>query len=148
MMRAPNTREPFDWIFKRPFDGSFAFNEAQWRWIESSLAFPETKINLDAEMVGGLFRVRGQQPRSLRQALSEAAHYAARAHAGENRVAWKVVVKHAPDKSEGQAREMIRTWLKNGVLVVESYENPKTRKRVSGLLVDNTKRPGSIERFE
>ena len=31
MMRAPNTREPFDWIFKRPFDGSFAFNEAQWR---------------------------------------------------------------------------------------------------------------------
>ena len=66
----------------------------------------------------------------------------------EKRAAWKVVVKHAPDKSKGQAREMIRTWLKSGVLVVESYENPKTRKRVSGLLVDNTKRPGSIERFE
>jgi hypothetical protein len=66
----------------------------------------------------------------------------------KNRAAWKVVIKHAPDKSEGQAREMIRTWLKNGVLVVESYENPKTRKRVGGLRVDDTKRPGSSERFE
>jgi hypothetical protein len=66
----------------------------------------------------------------------------------ENRAAWKVVVKHAPDKSEGQAREMIRTWIKNGVLVTENYTNPITRKPVSGLRVDNTKRPGRTERFE
>jgi hypothetical protein len=87
MIRAPDTkkltREPFDWIFKTPFDGRFAFTEAQWRLIESSLAFPETRIDPDAEMVGGLFRVWGQQPRPLREALSEVAHYAARAHAGK-----------------------------------------------------------------
>jgi hypothetical protein len=64
------------------------------------------------------------------------------------RAAWKVITKHAPDKGEGQAREMVRNWLKNGVLVTELYDNPVTRKKVSGLRVDNTKRPGRTERFE
>jgi len=66
----------------------------------------------------------------------------------ENRAAWKVIIKHAPDKSEGQAREMIKTWLRNGVLVTETYSNPVTRKQVSGLRVENSKRPESNERFE
>jgi hypothetical protein len=87
MMGVPDTKkltkEPFDWIFKSPFDGRFAFTEAQWRLIESSLAFPEMRIDPDAEMVGGLFRVWGQQPRPLREALSEVAHYAALARGGK-----------------------------------------------------------------
>ena len=61
--------------------------------------------------------------------------------AGE-RDAWRVIIDLAPTKSEGQAREIIRTWVKNGVLTKDNYENPATRKTVSGLYVDNAKRPG------
>jgi hypothetical protein len=58
-----------------------------------------------------------------------------------DREAWKVVVKHAPHKSEQQAREIIRTWAQNGVLVSKSYDNPRTRKEVKGLWLDSSKRP-------
>ena len=47
-------------------------------------------------------------------------------NAGE-RAAWQVIAKHAPGKAEGPAREIINTWVKNGVLVVEEYENPGNR---------------------
>jgi hypothetical protein len=52
-----------------------------------------------------------------------------------------VVTKLAPTKTEGQAREIIRTCVKNGVLIRRDYENPKTRKDAVGLYVDQTKRP-------
>src|SRR5262249_55297201 len=58
-----------------------------------------------------------------------------------DRSAWKVVIANAPHKSETQAREVITTWIKNGVLMLKEYENPQTRKTVNGLHVDNTKRP-------
>jgi hypothetical protein len=58
------------------------------------------------------------------------------------RAAWKVVLEHAPDKSEAQAREIIRTWVKNGVLESREYDNPVTRKPVNGLWLNATKRPG------
>jgi hypothetical protein len=57
------------------------------------------------------------------------------------RAAWKVVQKHAPNKNETQAREIIKTWVKNGVLIGYDYENPVTRKSVRGLRVDPGKRP-------
>jgi hypothetical protein len=59
----------------------------------------------------------------------------------EDRAAWRVITRRVPDKPGGQAREIIRTWVKSGVLVRETYENPATRKDVIGLRVDNTKRP-------
>jgi hypothetical protein len=59
-----------------------------------------------------------------------------------DRAAWKVVVDHAPNKTENQARDIIKTWVKNGVLVRDEYENPATRKSVKGLRVDPKKRPG------
>jgi 5S rRNA maturation endonuclease (ribonuclease M5) len=58
-----------------------------------------------------------------------------------DRAAWKVVVEQAPTKTEAQAREIVKTWVKNGLLKVEQYENPQTRKMVKGLRVDPTKRP-------
>ena len=57
------------------------------------------------------------------------------------RAAWRVVTKHAPDKVEADARDIIKTWVKNAVLVHHEYKNPVTSKTVSGLRVDNTKRP-------
>jgi hypothetical protein len=47
----------------------------------------------------------------------------------------------APNKTEVQAREIIKIWLKNGVLVRDEYENRATRKPVKGLRVDPVKRP-------
>jgi hypothetical protein len=59
----------------------------------------------------------------------------------KERAAWRVVVEHAAHKSKAQAREIIKTWVKNGVLVSEPYDNPVTRKQVSGLRVKAEKRP-------
>jgi AAA domain len=57
------------------------------------------------------------------------------------RAAWKVVTKNAPYKSEPQARQMIRSWVKNGVLVSREYDDPVEYKSVQGLWVDHSKRP-------
>ena len=58
-----------------------------------------------------------------------------------DRAAWKVVRKHVPEKTERQARDIIKTWVKNGVLVPDEYQSPTTRKPVTGLRVDAAKRP-------
>jgi hypothetical protein len=52
-----------------------------------------------------------------------------------------VIEKHCPGKAEGPARQIIKTWIGSGLLVEEEYENPKTRKPVKGLRVDDKKRP-------
>ena len=58
------------------------------------------------------------------------------------RSAWLVVEQFAPAKTEEQCREIIRTWIKNGVLVPFDYTSPAARKSVKGLKVDNARRPG------
>jgi hypothetical protein len=40
-----------------------------------------------------------------------------------------------PDLNEKQARGVIRTWIKNGVLIERGYEDPKERRPVKGLFV-------------
>ena len=70
-----------------------------------------------------------------RRALSDAS-------AARERAAWKVVVDRAPGKTEAQARDIIKTWVRNGVLVNKDYDNPVTRKSAKGLHLDTTKRPG------
>lgn len=58
-----------------------------------------------------------------------------------DRAAWRVIVKHCPDKTEAAARKIIKTWTMSGLLIRKSYENPATRKVVSGFWIDPTKRP-------
>ncbi|MCK1638965.1 AAA family ATPase [Bradyrhizobium sp. 157] len=58
-----------------------------------------------------------------------------------DRAAWRVIVKHCPDKGEAAARRIIRTWTMSGLLVRKNYENPSTRKTVSGFWIDPVKRP-------
>jgi hypothetical protein len=38
-------------------------------------------------------------------------------------------------------REIIRTWLKNGVLLNEEYDDPVDHKERSGYRLDTSKRP-------
>jgi len=64
------------------------------------------------------------------------------AGAARDRGAWKVVHEHAPTKSDGQCREIIKTWLKNGVLRQEKYRSKARRTETIGLFVNPEKRPG------
>jgi hypothetical protein len=56
------------------------------------------------------------------------------------RAAWKVVQNVASEKTEAQCREIIRTWVKNSLLVKTSYTNPKNRKPEQGLKLSPEKR--------
>ena len=63
------------------------------------------------------------------------------ASAAGDRAAWRVVEKHCSTKSEAQCREIIKTWLQNGVLVAGDYEDPIQRHKRSGLRANSAKRP-------
>jgi hypothetical protein len=94
---------------------------------------PDTWAGLDNELLNRILT-------AIDAGLSDGNHYTAAPNATD-RAAWRVVRSHAPMKTESQAREIIRTWTKNGLLVEFSYENPATRKSVTGLKVDGLKRP-------
>ncbi|WP_189379526.1 MULTISPECIES: AAA family ATPase [unclassified Mesorhizobium] len=66
------------------------------------------------------------------------------AGAAKARAAWKVVQKHVSKKSDQQCRDIIATWVKNRVLLKETYHSPVTRKDREGLHVDDMKRPGQV----
>jgi hypothetical protein len=72
--------------------------------------------------------------------LSDSNRYTDGPNVGD-RAAWRVIVKHAPTKTEAQAREIIKIWAKNGVLIRYDYTNPVTRKAAKGFRVDDAKRP-------
>jgi AAA domain len=57
------------------------------------------------------------------------------------RAAWLVVARYCPTKPEGQCREIIRAWLKSGLLYTLDYEDPVDRKPGKGLYVDAAKKP-------
>jgi hypothetical protein len=50
---------------------------------------------------------------------------------------------HAHDKTEAQCKEIIRQWVKNGLLIHQAYHSKASRREVSGLSVVNAKRPGT-----
>jgi len=57
------------------------------------------------------------------------------------RAAWKVIQRTCFNKPEGQCREIIRKWVENGVLFVDTYDDPIRREKLKGLYVDDEKRP-------
>ncbi|RWP64138.1 MAG: hypothetical protein EOR07_16255 [Mesorhizobium sp.] len=66
------------------------------------------------------------------------------AGAATTRAAWKVVQKHAAKKTEKQCREIVAIWVKEGLLLKETYHSPVDRKDREGLHVDDMKRPGKV----
>jgi AAA domain len=58
-----------------------------------------------------------------------------------DRAAWVVVQRHCPDRTEAQSRDIVRTWVKNGVLFAEEYDDQVERKPRKGLRVSPGKRP-------
>ena len=62
------------------------------------------------------------------------------ANRAEDRAAWRVVEKHRPDFTERQCQDVIKAWLKSGMLSASDYLDPVVYKNRTGLSV--LKRPG------
>lgn len=65
--------------------------------------------------------------------------YSAAGAAGE-RAVWQVF-SELTDRTEKQARAIVKTWLKSGLLYHETYKSPRHRKNRQGLRVNDAKRP-------
>ena len=61
--------------------------------------------------------------------------------AAKERAAWKVLIKHLPDKTESDAKRIIKKWVKNEVLSTAEYQNNNRREPEFGLRVNPAKRP-------
>jgi hypothetical protein len=59
----------------------------------------------------------------------------------ESRAAWPVVQQCCLDMTEQQARHVIKTWIRTGVLLKKDHEDPKDRHPHVSLFVG--KRPGN-----
>lgn len=61
---------------------------------------------------------------------------------GENNSRWAgQVITDQLSVTEAQAKQVISSWLKNGLLVEEKYHDPVQRKKLTGLVVVDSKRP-------
>lgn len=61
-----------------------------------------------------------------------------------NRAAWPLIISHAPHKTEKQAKEIVKAWLKTGLLYQDNYRDEERCETVKGLYVNNGKRPQKI----
>lgn len=58
------------------------------------------------------------------------------------RAAWRVVLRFVPEKTDLQARAMVQTWVRNGVLERRQYQSATSRRGdASGLWLNHAKRP-------
>ena len=94
---------------------------------------PETWAGLRDE---GLDAILG----TIESGLPDGRRYTSHAKA-KDREAWVVVQTHCPDKPEAQCREIIKQWLKAGVLVERAYNDPAAYRPRQGLFVDPGRRP-------
>jgi DNA polymerase len=66
------------------------------------------------------------------------------AASAKKRAAWPIVAAEMSDMTEAQAREIIKEWLRRGVLISREYDKPNEghgSKKADGLFVDPAKRP-------
>jgi hypothetical protein len=70
--------------------------------------------------------------------------YSAAASSGKDRAAWRVVQQYCPTKTEGQCREIIKAWVKSGLLIEDDYDDPVQRRPLKGPSVDDAKRPNKF----
>ena len=53
-------------------------------------------------------------------------------HLAGERGAWHVVMKHMPNLTKSQARQMVDAWIKNGALIEQDYHDPVVSKQRKG----------------
>lgn len=71
--------------------------------------------------------------------LPDGQRYIARRGNGTNR--WVGAVLEDHDFGAAQAQEIVKAWVRSGVLVVEDYTNPVRRRSEKGIAVDRSKMP-------
>jgi hypothetical protein len=94
---------------------------------------PDTWADMDVKLLNRILT-------DINNGLPDGNRYTDGPNADE-REAWRVVVKHATHKSAAQGKAIIKKWVQDGVLVLEEYVNPKTRKKVNGLKLVAKMRP-------
>jgi hypothetical protein len=77
----------------------------------------------------------------IKGGLPDGNRYSNTKNVAEERAAWAVVMKHCDGMKKGPATRVVKTWLDAELLIEKGYTNPITRKEVSGLWVDDLKRP-------
>jgi hypothetical protein len=95
---------------------------------------PQSWAGIDQDMIKAILN-------TIDGGLGDGNFYSAHNSAAADRAAWAVVTHHAPHKSEEQARIIINTWIKSGLLYKFNYTHTKTRKTVQGLKVNHNKQP-------
>jgi hypothetical protein len=89
---------------------------------------PETWAGVTDEQIDAILG-------DLDKGIEDGRRYSEDSHAKE-RAAWLVVQAHCPDKPKAQCREIIKTWIKNGVLESREYDDPIRRDKAKGLFVN------------
>jgi AAA domain/Primase C terminal 2 (PriCT-2) len=89
---------------------------------------PDVWADLDDKLVNRILA-------AIDKGLPDGNRYTDGPNAGE-REAWNVVLGFAPQKTEVQAKQIIKMWVQQRVLVSRKYDNPVTRKEVKGLYLD------------
>jgi DNA polymerase I-like protein with 3'-5' exonuclease and polymerase domains len=69
-------------------------------------------------------------------------------NSAKERAAWPVVQQHCPNKTRSQCRQVIATWMGNGTLFEDDYDDPVQRKPAKGLYVRAKRQPGKQEAVE
>jgi hypothetical protein len=72
--------------------------------------------------------------------MPDGSRYSAHPNAS-TRAAWKLVVERG-ERTQAQAKTIVKTWLASGLLREEPYHDKVDRKDRTGLVVDDGKRPG------
>jgi hypothetical protein len=72
--------------------------------------------------------------------LPDGRRYSA-SNASKDRAAWQVVQRHL-DRSDAEARQIIKNWVQDGVFRTEECVDPIRRRKVPGLFGNPSRRPG------
>jgi hypothetical protein len=100
--------------------------------------YPATETTLEPEVVQNILD-------AIDKGLPEGQRYSNYASA-TTRAVWPMMQGHCPDKTKDQCRRIVTTWIKQGLLTEDSYEDPVYVKPCVGLFVPKPAPEGSIDK--
>lgn len=84
----------------------------------------------------------------LSAGLADGRRYAAAGQAAHEQQPWTAVLAELPSLTEGQARQVIKRWLADGVLRTGMHHDPVVRKDRKSIYVDDAKRPAAARAID
>lgn len=80
----------------------------------------------------------------IREGLEDGQRYQLKATRNSKRWAGSVLVDQGAEVSEHDAKQILKEWLKIGMIFEEEYQNPKRRKPERGLFINMEMLPGQV----